>query len=129
MVIREYEDRDLEEVNEILMESFNFSKVTNKKDDNIVELVAYTDRVLGYLYIVKVYDIVKDTYHYLIEDVCVSSKFRGMGIGKALMEEAIKRCDNYITLTSRPERVAAHKLYEKLGFVKSNTDVFKKVLW
>ena len=65
----------------------------------------------------------------MIEDVCVSSKFRGMGIGKALMEEAIKRCDNYITLTSRPERVAAHKLYEKLGFVKSNTDVFKKVLW
>lgn len=128
MVIREYEDRDLEEVNEILMEAFNFSKVTNKKDDNIVELVAYTDRVLGYLYIVKVYDIVKDTYHYLIEDVCVSSKFRGMGIGKALMEEAIKRCDNYITLTSRPERVAAHKLYEKLGFVKRNTDVFKKVL-
>ena len=31
MVIREYEDRDLEEVNEILMEAFNFSKVTNKK--------------------------------------------------------------------------------------------------
>lgn len=67
----------------------------------------------------------------LLEDVIISSKYRGQGLGeklvRTLIEEGKKRNVKSITLTSRPvpERAAAHKLYEKLGFVEKKTDVFK----
>ncbi|HUO56517.1 MAG TPA: GNAT family N-acetyltransferase [Candidatus Paceibacterota bacterium] len=65
----------------------------------------------------------------LVEDVIVDERYRGQGLGekltRAIIEEAKKRGLNSITLTSNSNRVAAHKLYEKVGFVKKETDVFK----
>ena len=68
----------------------------------------------------------------LLEDVIVSEKYRGQGLGeklvRALIEIGKTRHVKSISLTSRPVRVAAHKLYEKLGFQKKETDVFKLIL-
>jgi len=64
-----------------------------------------------------------------VEDVVVSERYRGQGLGQRIMETAIEEAKiervTQLYLTSRPERVAAHKLYEKLGFVMKKTDVFK----
>ena len=64
-----------------------------------------------------------------VEDVVVSETYRGQGLGQKIMEilidEARKNGATQLYLTSRPERVAAHKLYEKLGFKIKKTDVFK----
>ena len=68
----------------------------------------------------------------LLEDVIVSSEYRGQGLGeklvKSLIEEAKARRVRSISLTSRPVRVASHKLYQKLGFEKKETEVFKLFL-
>ena len=68
----------------------------------------------------------------LLEDVIVDSKYRGQGLGeklvRAVVDEAKKRGLKSISLSSRPVRVAAHKLYEKVGFQKKETDVFKLTL-
>ena len=49
-----------------------------------------------------------------------------------LMEELLaiakSRSAKFVSLTSNPKRKAAHKLYEKLGFVKVKTNMFKKIL-
>ena len=67
-----------------------------------------------------------------MEDVIVEEGHRGQGLGtrlvSALIEEGKKRGIGSISLTSRAERVAAHKLYESLGFAKRDTDVFKLTL-
>ena len=63
-----------------------------------------------------------------IESVAVSSKMRGKGLGRKLMEhlidEAVRMNVDCIHLTSNPSRVAANALYRKLGFVKKETNCY-----
>lgn len=64
-----------------------------------------------------------------LEDVVVDSGARGMGIGQALvaaaMEEATRCGAIHIDLTSSASRVAANSLYERMGFVKRSTNVYR----
>ncbi|MDO5340974.1 MAG: GNAT family N-acetyltransferase [Bacteroidia bacterium] len=68
-----------------------------------------------------------------IESVAVSSNMRGKGLGRKLMEhlleEATRMNVDCIHLTSNPKRVAANALYQKLGFVRNETNCYgmKKV--
>jgi ribosomal protein S18 acetylase RimI-like enzyme len=64
-----------------------------------------------------------------IEDVVVSKNIRGKGVGKSLTQFAIDYALNKgvkkIDLTSSPERIAANNLYQKLGFRKRETNVYR----
>ena len=64
-----------------------------------------------------------------IEDVVVDTEARGMGIGQALNEYAIKLAEQAgaktIDLTSRPSRESANRLYQRLGFVARETNVYR----
>lgn len=64
-----------------------------------------------------------------IEDVIVDEKRRGKGIGKAMMNHAMKFAKNAgidkIELTSHPSRIEANKLYQSLGFTKIDTNVYR----
>ena len=68
----------------------------------------------------------------IIEDVIVDISARGQGIGDALMVRAIEiakeKGASNITLTSNPLRVAANKLYVKLGFEKRDTNAYQMKL-
>lgn len=64
-----------------------------------------------------------------IEDVVVADTFRGQGIGEKLVQHAIefvkvKQVD-LLMLTSHPSRIAANKLYPRVGFNKRETNVYK----
>ena len=65
----------------------------------------------------------------IIEDVIVDLSARGQGIGEALISRAIdlakEKGVRNITLTSNPARVAANKLYLKMGFVKRETNAYQ----
>lgn len=67
-----------------------------------------------------------------IEDVVVSEMYQGQGVGKNLVAFAIQFAKqkqvNLLTLTSNPSRVAANKLYLKLGFERKETNVYKMTL-
>ena len=67
-----------------------------------------------------------------IEDVVVDENSRGKGLGKKLMEEGIKKAREldleYVGLTSRPEREAANALYQRLGFQKRDTNVYRLMI-
>lgn len=64
-----------------------------------------------------------------IEDVIVDSAAGHQGIGKALVREAVDRAQKLgarsVDLTTRPSRVAAGNLYEKVGFAQRDTRVFR----
>ena len=64
-----------------------------------------------------------------IEDVVVDKKYRGLGLGKklvrALIGAAKRKKAKYIDLTSNPKRVEANALYQKLGFKKRETNVYR----
>ena len=64
-----------------------------------------------------------------IEDVVVDGEVRGAGVGEALnraaLTEAKSRGSLTVDLTSRPSREAANRLYQRLGFVARETNVYR----
>ena len=67
-----------------------------------------------------------------IEDVVVDESARGKGVGHLLNEAAIdyarKAGAKTVDLTSRPSRDVANRLYQRLGFKKRDTNVYRFVL-
>ncbi len=67
-----------------------------------------------------------------IEDVVVDVDARGAGIGEALNRAALAEAKNRgaitVDLTSRPSRVEANRLYQRLGFVARDTNVYRFTL-
>jgi len=64
-----------------------------------------------------------------IEDVVVDESARGGGVGEALTVAMIERASALgavsVDLTSRPSREAANRLYQRLGFVRRKTNVYR----
>lgn len=67
--------------------------------------------------------------HAWIEDVVVDSAYRRQGIGEALslaaMQAAQEMGAHTLSLTSRPARQAANRLYQRLGFVRWETNLYR----
>lgn len=65
----------------------------------------------------------------LIEDVVVDESARGRGVGELLVRtalaEAAARGAKTVDLTSRPSRVAANRLYERVGFVLRESNLYR----
>ncbi len=64
-----------------------------------------------------------------IEDVVVDGEARGRGVGEALNQAALAHARSVgartVDLTSRPSREAANRLYQRIGFVERETNVYR----
>ena len=93
------------------------------------QLVAAAEdgRIVGLLS-VALYDVPSGRKAW-IEDVVVDAAARGRGIGEALVREALALARREgvarVMLTSNATRRAAHRLYERMGFVRYETDCFR----
>lgn len=85
------------------------------------------DSIVGTLTLV-VYRVPSGVRAY-IEDVVVDSNARGMGVGQALVREAITRAAQHgaevVDLTSHESRAAANRLYMRLGFQRRDTNSYR----
>ena len=68
-----------------------------------------------------------------VEDVVVSSAYRGQGIGRTLLQRIIDFAGSKLSpidlrLTSNPSRKEANALYQALGFVQRETNVYQMKL-
>ncbi|MBB5055643.1 GNAT superfamily N-acetyltransferase [Granulicella aggregans] len=58
----------------------------------------------------------------IVEDVMVLPEYRGRGVGKAMMQDAMDRCSAAgcykLTLSSNRMREGAHRFYDALGFTR-----------
>ncbi|MDA8102878.1 MAG: GNAT family N-acetyltransferase [Nitrospiraceae bacterium] len=65
----------------------------------------------------------------IIEDVVVDGAARGAGIGEKLVSHALAVAANAgsrtVDLTSRPDREAANRLYQRIGFELRKTNVYR----
>lgn len=119
-----------------LSKQLTSSKVMMGKDD----LTAIIEAVNSHLFIVycedepagmlTLGDYVTPTGHKAwIEDVVIDEAFRGKALGKELVEYAITYARSIgvktLMLTSRPSRVAANRLYQKVGFLLKETNLYK----
>jgi ribosomal protein S18 acetylase RimI-like enzyme len=64
-----------------------------------------------------------------IDDVVVDERYRGHGIGEALVRSALDHARKVnaktVDLTSRPAREAANRLYRRIGFEKRETNPYR----
>ncbi|MDG0975666.1 MAG: GNAT family N-acetyltransferase [Ilumatobacter sp.] len=64
-----------------------------------------------------------------IEDVVVDDAARGHGVGRLLNEAALAEAESRgakdVSLTSRPSREAANRLYQRIGFEARDTNVYR----
>lgn len=64
-----------------------------------------------------------------VEDVVVHADARGKGIGKLLTLHALAEAKQFgaltVDLTSRPNRIVANQLYQKVGFQLRQTNVYR----
>jgi ribosomal protein S18 acetylase RimI-like enzyme len=64
-----------------------------------------------------------------VEDVAVDVAARGKGVGERLSREALRlaaaRGARTVELTSRPSREAANRLYQRIGFERRETNVYR----
>lgn len=131
-VVRRYRPEDLVAVNKILYESFKRTK-SNFEGEEFCEVVVEVDsKVVGYLLLTKVRNPIIGKIYILVDYVCVVSEYRGYGLGERLLEYAEnyakKEGAMYLQLTCRWTRIQAHQLYEKCGFKKRESDIFRKEL-
>ena len=131
--VREYRMTDYFDVSRILEEAFGVTKSNVNPDNNYKEYVAVVnDVVAGYLVLTRVLDLVKGRPYYLVDYVCVDKSYRNLGLGQLLMERVLEvaRKDKalYVELTSRKDRVVAHHLYEKVGFEKRDSYIYRRTL-
>ncbi|MEP7382867.1 MAG: GNAT family N-acetyltransferase [Gemmatimonadota bacterium] len=70
--------------------------------------------------------------HAWIDDVVVDAAWRGRGVAALLVGEALRLAASRgavsVDLTSRPERSDANRLYQRLGFVRRETNVYRHEL-
>ena len=64
-----------------------------------------------------------------IEDVVVDENARGHGVGESLNMAAVEQAGRHgakaVSLTSRPSREAANRLYQRIGFSVRDTNVYR----
>ena len=64
-----------------------------------------------------------------LDDVVVDKSYRGHGLGTQLFKKALDLAKEekvaYAEFTSAPHRTAANSLYQKLGFEKKDTNVYR----
>jgi ribosomal protein S18 acetylase RimI-like enzyme len=67
-----------------------------------------------------------------IEDVVVDDAVRGQGVAaelvRAALDHAAKEGARTVDLTSRPDREAANRLYQRMGFEVRTTNVYRRTL-
>ncbi|MEX0916573.1 MAG: GNAT family N-acetyltransferase [Candidatus Spechtbacterales bacterium] len=97
------------------------------RDRNTVVIVLREDTTIigmGTVVLVRVMSGVKAR----LEDIVVDEGYRGQGLGERITNELIETARSYkvsvIELTSKPERVAANALYQKVGFEKKDTNTY-----
>ena len=140
-MIRKIELSDLEEVFKLLDELYE-NKIEHSifvekykaslKDNNFYGIVAVEDnKVVGVLISRVINRLAKKKNILFIDDLIVNGKYRNIGIGKLLIQDAntyaISKNCGALELTSMIENVNAHRFYENNGFEKRQYK-FKKQL-
>lgn len=124
---------DMDAINDLLAELSSKAPTINKetilstlRGSHIV--VAYVgDKIVGMGSLILIQQLTG--YFARIEDVVVNSKVRNLGIGRGILEKlleiSVELGVSRVDLSSRPERAAANKLYESLGFARRDTHVYR----
>ena len=133
--ITEFNQELLESLNELLPQLSSSAPPLDKKrlieiiDSNCCNTLIAIDNGQIYGMLTLVIFRIPTGVRSRIEDVVVSEQARGKGVGRLLTDKAIELAKQAgaktIDLTSRPSREVANHLYQKAGFKKRESIVYR----
>jgi GNAT superfamily N-acetyltransferase len=94
--------------------------------ESLVYVARHGDRVVGLTVMVPHRHLPGLRYH--VEDVVIAQEHRGLGVGRQLLEFAMRDVPGPVMsfdVRSHASRTRAHQLYSSLGFQASDTTVFR----
>ena len=90
-----------------------------KQNQSIIYLAEMEGQPAGFVQLYPSFSSVSMQKAYILNDLYVNERFRGHGIGQALIEKCYTLCGQeqarYITLQTAPDNLTAKRLYEKMG--------------
>ncbi|MFT5846382.1 MAG: GNAT superfamily N-acetyltransferase [Psychroserpens sp.] len=106
-----------------------FLKQRMVKDDSIIYIAYDNDEAIGFTQLYPLFSSVSMKPMYILNDLFVSSTYRGQGVGEALINRAKQLCKSEnnkgLAIQTAFDNPAQH-LYERLGFIE-DTDL--QFLW
>ncbi|TVX94397.1 GNAT family N-acetyltransferase [Paenibacillus agilis] len=121
--------------NELHMEQIKtqFLRLQQNEDYYIIGAKNEAGQLMGTVMGIVCHDLLLNCRSFMVvENVIVSSNYRGLGIGKLLMERiegiAIERNCYRTELFSSAARQAAHQFYESIGYDRESSIGFVKYL-
>lgn len=133
--ITEYDSELLDAMRELLpqlsksaaLPTENFVRKIVASDASRLLVAREANKILGMLTVV-IFPIPSGIRAW-IEDVIVDEAGRGKGVGVALNNYALQLARTEgaktVDLTSRPSREAANRLYQRIGFFRRETNVYR----
>ena len=134
-IVDKYDDATLRAVNSLFSQLSSSARLINSEtlkriiesDSSHLFLAMDTRETVGMLTLIVFH--VPSGIRARIEDVVVDKDMRGKGIASTLIASAIEHAGGLkaktVDLTSRPARATASTLYQKMGFCRRDTNVFR----
>lgn len=133
--LSDYSTETVERLNDLLFQlSPDIKQISQEylseiiNSDNVKIFVARNNNLIVGTFTLVFYKI-GSGYKASLEDVIVDDACKGQHIGKRMVEYAINFASrsgaSQLDLTSGPARIAANALYQKLGFEKRDTNVYR----
>lgn len=86
--------------------------------ESVVFVAQEDGKVIGFTQLYPTFSSIALQRAFILNDIYVTEDARGLGVGKALMEQVFQYCEQqdarYVTLQTAADNVNARKLYEKL---------------
>lgn len=108
-----------------------FNDVIKNPQHGAIFLAFDDEQSIGAISIYKIPQVRKGQYRGEIEEIFAAPEYQGKGIGKLLMEEAIRwaKQNNIgsIQLISNFHLLRAHSFYKKMGFIETSKSFERKL--
>lgn len=111
-------------------QSEGLSRIISNSDIGVIVIAIDSNKVIGMVNILYTVSTALGSRVAILEDMVVSPKVRGTGVGSKLMKYSLdlakKNGCKRITLLTDFDNDGAHRFYEKHGFVRSSMVAFRK---
>jgi len=101
-----------------------FLKERLSKEESIVFIAIENDRYTGFIQLYPSFSSVGMKKIWILNDLFVSANYREKGIGQLLIDHVLAYCKETgrkkVVLSTAYDNINAQKLYEKLGFARSD---------
>jgi N-acetylglutamate synthase-like GNAT family acetyltransferase len=112
------------------IQSEGLSNIISNSDVGVIVIAIDSNNIIGMVNILYTISTALGSRVAILEDMVVSPKYRGTGVGSKLLNFSLNLAENNgckrITLLTDYDNDGAHRFYQQHGFIRSSMVVFRK---